>query len=60
MCIRDRVYDKEPELTWTVAVGMRKSDKALVDAVNKIVDRMVEDGTMAAIYGRYGVEYRRP
>jgi len=54
------VYDKEPELTWTVAVGMRKADKALVDAVNKIVDRMVEDGTMAAIYGRYGVEYRRP
>ena len=54
------VYGKERELTWTVAIGMRKSDQALVAAVNQIVDRMMEDGTMAAIYGRYGVEYRRP
>jgi ABC-type amino acid transport substrate-binding protein len=54
------VYGKEPELTWTVAIGMRKSDQALVAAVNQIVDRMMEDGTMAAIYARYGVQYRRP
>ncbi|PWT71943.1 MAG: ABC transporter substrate-binding protein [Proteobacteria bacterium] len=54
------VYDKEPELTWTVSVGMRKADQALVDAVNRVLDRLLEDGTITAIYARYGIEHQRP
>jgi ABC-type amino acid transport substrate-binding protein len=53
-------YDAEPELAWTLAVGMRRSDDALVDAVNAILDRLVADGSLARIYARYGVDYRRP
>lgn len=53
-------YDGEPELHWNLAVGMRRSDDALVDAVNRALDRLIEDGTLARIYGGYGVDYRRP
>ena len=53
-------YDIEPELRWTVAVGMRRSDDALVDSVNVALDRLIADGTVARIYARYGVDYRRP
>jgi polar amino acid transport system substrate-binding protein len=53
-------YDAEPELAWSLAVGMRRSDDALVDAVNAILDRLVADGSLARIYARYGVDYRRP
>ena len=53
-------YDSEPELRWTVAVGMRRGDEALLDAVNAILDGLVEDGSLARIYARYGVDYRRP
>ena len=50
----------EPELTWEVAVGLRKSDAALVDAVNEILEKLIADGTLARIYAKYGVEHRLP
>lgn len=53
-------YDDEPQLAWSVAVGMRKSDQALVDAVNAVLDRLLKDGTVTRIYARYGVEHRMP
>lgn len=53
-------FDGEPDLSWDVAVGLRKSDQALVDAVNKALDKLIADGTLAAIYAKYGVEYRQP
>jgi polar amino acid transport system substrate-binding protein len=53
-------FDGEPGLTWEVAVGLRKSDRALVDAVNAVLDRMIADGTLTAIYERYGVQHRVP
>lgn len=53
-------YDSEPELRWDLAVGLRRSDEALVDAVNTALDKLVADGTVARIYARYGVEYRKP
>ena len=53
-------YDAEPELRWSLAVGLRRSDDALVDAVNAALDRLMGDGTLARIYATYGVEYRRP
>jgi polar amino acid transport system substrate-binding protein len=53
-------YDTEPELAWSVAVGLRRSDDALVDAINAALDRMIDTGTLAKVYAKYGVDYRRP
>jgi polar amino acid transport system substrate-binding protein len=53
-------YDSEPQLAWNVSVGMRKSDQALVDAVNEVLAKLLADGTISAIYGHYGVEHRMP
>jgi polar amino acid transport system substrate-binding protein len=52
--------DSEPELKWVVAVGLRRADAPLIDAVNAAVATLVADGTIAAIYAKYGVDYRRP
>jgi ABC-type amino acid transport substrate-binding protein len=49
-----------PELNWSVAVGMRKADDALIDTVNAALDKLIQDGTVGAIYARYGVEHRLP
>jgi len=53
-------YDHEPELGWTVSVGMRKADNALVEAVNPVLVEMLNDGTVDRIYAKYGVEHRTP
>ncbi len=53
-------FDGEPQLTWEVAVGLRKSDAALVDAVNDILEKLIADGTLTRIYAKYGVEHRVP
>lgn len=53
-------YDGEPQLAWRVSVGMRKSDQALVDAVNQVLEKMLADGSITQIYSRYGVEHRAP
>ena len=53
-------YDAEPELKWKVAVGLRRSDDALVNAVNDALDRLIRDGTLARVYANYGVDYRQP
>jgi polar amino acid transport system substrate-binding protein len=53
-------YDSEPQLAWTVAAGLRKSDQAMVDSVNEALGRLLQDGTIAAIYQKYGVEHRTP
>jgi len=52
--------EDEPELRWAVAVGMRRADDALVEAVNGALGALLEDGTLATIYTKYGVVYRRP
>ncbi len=53
-------FDGESELNWEVAVGLRKSDAALVDAVNKILEKLLADGTLARIYAKYGIKHRLP
>jgi ABC-type amino acid transport substrate-binding protein len=53
-------YDGEPQLAWNVSVGMRKSDQALVDAVNQVMAKLLAEGTIAQIYAKYGVEHRLP
>ena len=49
-------YESMPELRWEVAVGMRKADDALVDAVNAALARMLADGVVHGIYASYGIE----
>lgn len=51
-------FDSEPQLTWEVAIGLRKSDQAMVDAVNKVLDKLLEDGSISRIYAKYGLEQR--
>jgi polar amino acid transport system substrate-binding protein len=53
-------YDSEPGLRWNLAVGLRRSDEALVEAVDRALERLMRDGSLARIYGNYGVEYRQP
>jgi polar amino acid transport system substrate-binding protein len=53
-------YDAEPELHWNLAVGLRRSDDALLAAVNSALEKLIQDGTLARIYAHYGVDYRRP
>jgi polar amino acid transport system substrate-binding protein len=53
-------FDSVPQLTWEVAVGLRKSDAALVDAVNEILEKLIADGTLTRIYAKYGIEHRLP
>jgi polar amino acid transport system substrate-binding protein len=53
-------FEGEPDLHWEVSIGLRKSDQALVDAINAVLDKLIADGTLSAIYQRYGVEHRLP
>jgi polar amino acid transport system substrate-binding protein len=53
-------FDSEPMLAWEVSVGLRKSDQALLDAINGVLDKLLEDGTVTRIYAKYGVEHRKP
>jgi polar amino acid transport system substrate-binding protein len=55
-----RAYESEPELRWEVAIGMRKSDDAMVAAVNEALDRLVANGTVNRIYASYGIEPTPP
>jgi polar amino acid transport system substrate-binding protein len=52
--------DSQPELQWTVGVGMRRADDALVENVNRALSAVLDDGTLRAIYSRYGVTHRSP
>ena len=53
-------YEGEPQLAWNVSVGMRKADQALVDAVNRVLEKLLIEGTITQIYQRYGIEHRMP
>ena len=51
--------DEEPELRWPVAIGMRRADDALVEKVNGALAVLLNNGAISAIYGRYGITYRK-
>lgn len=51
-------FDAEPDLTWQVAIGLRKADQAIIDAVNAVLEKMLADGTLKGIYAKYGIEQR--
>jgi polar amino acid transport system substrate-binding protein len=52
--------DNDPRLAWNVAVGMRRPDNTLRAAINNALDRLNADGTLARIYGRYGIKLAQP
>jgi polar amino acid transport system substrate-binding protein len=52
--------ETDPRLVWNIAVGMRRPDKALRDAVDHALDQLGADGTIARIYGRYGITLTPP
>jgi polar amino acid transport system substrate-binding protein len=45
----------EPRFHWNIAVGMRRSDPPLRAAIDEAVDTLMADGTIARIYGSYGI-----
>ena len=49
-----------PDLTWSVAVGMRKADDALVDSINAALKKLLADGTVHHIYAGYGIDQHTP
>ncbi len=53
-------FDGEPDLSWNVAVGMRRPDPELQQAIDDAMARLLADGTVKRIYARYGVEVRPP
>lgn len=53
-------YETEPELRWDLAVGLRRADAPFRAAIDAALDRMIADGTVRAIYARYGIEHRPP
>lgn len=54
------VFDGEPDLSWNVAVGMRRPDAELRQAIDDAMTRLLADGTVKRVYARYGVEVLPP
>jgi polar amino acid transport system substrate-binding protein len=52
--------EADQRLVWNIAIGMRKPDQALREAMDNAIDTLSADGTIAGIYGRYGVTLLRP
>jgi polar amino acid transport system substrate-binding protein len=53
-------YDAVPELSWDLAVGMRRSDRFLRKAIDQAVQAMLDYGTFERIYTSYGIDHRPP
>jgi ABC-type amino acid transport substrate-binding protein len=53
-------YEAEPQLGWNLAVGLRRADAPLREAIDAALERLVADGTVGKIYARYGIEHRPP
>jgi ABC-type amino acid transport substrate-binding protein len=53
-------YESTPELRWAIAVGLRKADDALLNAVNDALERLLAQGTVKRIYASYGIDQTLP
>ena len=54
------LFDNMADLSWNVAVGLRRPDDALRSAVDDALDRMLANGTVKRIYASYGVVLQPP
>ena len=52
--------DTTANMAWNLAVGLRRPDAKLREAIDAALDRLRNDGTISAIYARYGVSIRPP
>jgi polar amino acid transport system substrate-binding protein len=52
--------ESEHELVWNVAIGMRRPDDALRQAMDEALDKLSTDGAIAGIYRRYGIVLQPP
>jgi polar amino acid transport system substrate-binding protein len=57
---RIRALDAEPDLSWNVVVGMLSPDDKLRQSLDAALEELINDGTIARAYGRYGIEFRPP
>lgn len=48
------------DLVWNAAVGIRKPDDRLLDAIGAALDRLRADGTVETIYAKYGISLQPP
>lgn len=53
-------FGNEPDLVWNVAVGMRRPDAELREAVDDALTKMVADGTVKRVFAHYGIEVKPP
>jgi polar amino acid transport system substrate-binding protein len=53
-------YEPEPALSWNVAIGLWRTDDALIEAINTAIDRVIEQRIPHRIYAKYGVAYHPP
>ncbi len=54
------VFDNEPDLSWNVAVGMRRPDAELRQAIDTAMTHLLADGTVKRVYAHYGIELVPP
>jgi polar amino acid transport system substrate-binding protein len=54
------VFDGAPDLSWNVAVGMRRPDPELRQAIDAALARLLADGTIKRVYARYGIQLQPP
>ena len=52
--------EADQNLVWNVAAGLRRPDKALREAVDTALARLAADGTIARVYGHYGIVLQPP
>ena len=52
--------DTKANMAWNLAVGLRRPDAKLREAIDAALDRLRDEGTISAIYARYGVSIRPP
>jgi len=48
--------EAQPDLVWNVGIGMRHPDDAFLQAIDGAIDKLMADGTIHAIYARYGID----
>lgn len=57
---RIAAFEDDPNLNWNVAVGLVSPDERLRQRVDAALEALLADGTIARIYGRYGIDLLAP
>ena len=52
--------DAQEGMAWNIAVGLRRPDEPFREAIDATIDKLMADGTMAGIYGKYGLTLTPP